>query len=102
GFRHGPKAARKRFGFDETFPIEELDTQMPKLLSDQPNIFHALGTDASLDARIQRWLGAVRAQARAGVAAPYRALDVTSILDEMRLVKDAQEIAIMREAAKIS
>ena len=102
GFRYGPKAARKRFGFDDAYPIEELDAQMPKLLADQPAIFHALGSDPQLDAHIQRWLAAVRSQARAGVAAPYRALDVTRILDEMRLVKDAQEIAIMRKAAKIS
>jgi Xaa-Pro aminopeptidase len=102
GFRFGPKAARKRFGFDEAFAIEELGTQMPKLLADQPAIFYALGADARLDAHVQRWLGAVRSQARAGVGAPYRALDVTRILDEMRLVKDAQEIAIMRRAAKIS
>ena len=90
GFRYGPKAARKRFGFDEAFPIEELDAQMPTLLADQPAIFYALGADARLDAHVQRWLGAVRAQARAGVGAPYRALDVTRILDEMRLVKDAR------------
>jgi len=102
GFRYGPKAARKRFGFDEAFAIEELDAQMAKLLANQPAIFHALGADAKLDAHIQRWLGAVRAQARAGVTAPDRALDVTRILDEMRLVKDAEEIAIMRKAAKIS
>ena len=51
---------------------------------------------------MQRWLGAVRAQSRAGVSAPYRALDVTRLLDEMRLVKDDDEIAIMRAAARIS
>ena len=102
GFRYGPKAARKRFGFDEAFAIEELDTQMARLLANQPAIFYALGTSARLDAHVQRWLREVRAQSRAGVAAPFRALDVTRILDEMRLVKDAAEIEIMRKAAKIS
>ena len=102
GFRHGPKAARKRFGFDEAHAIEELDALMPTLLANQPAVFYSLGTSAQLDASIQRWLGAVRAQARAGVGAPWRALDVTRVLDEMRLVKDADEIAIMRKAAKIA
>ena len=102
GFRYGPKAARKRFGFDEAFAIEELDTQMARLLANQSAIFYALGTSARLDAHVQRWLREVRAQSRAGVAAPFRALDVTRILDEMRLVKDAAEIEIMRKAAKIS
>ena len=102
GFRYGPKAARKRFGFDEAHAIEELDSLMPVLLANQPAVFYALGSSAQLDAHIQRWLGNVRAQARAGVGAPGRALDVTRILDEMRLFKDADEIAIMRKAAKIA
>ncbi len=102
GFRYGPKAARKRFGVDEAHPVESLDQEMPRLMADQPAIFYALGSSASLDARIQRWLTAVRAQARAGVAAPARALDVTRALDEMRLIKDADEIATMRRAAEIS
>ncbi|NLD54301.1 MAG: M24 family metallopeptidase [Burkholderiaceae bacterium] len=102
GFRHGPEAARERFGLDEAYPIEELDALMPRLLADRPAVFYALGSDAGLDAHVQRWLGGVRAQSRAGVSAPYRALDVTRLLDEMRLVKDDDEIAIMRAAARIS
>jgi Xaa-Pro aminopeptidase len=102
GFRYGPDAARERFGMDEAHPFEELDALMPRFLADRPAVFYALGSDAGLDAHVQRWLGAVRAQSRAGVTAPYRALDVTRLLDEMRLIKDDDEIAIMREAARIS
>ena len=102
GFRYGPKAARKHFGFDEAHPIEELDARMPELMADQPALFYSLGTSAVLDAHIQRWLGAVRAQSRAGISAPHRAIDLTRLLDEMRLIKDADEIAIMRKAAKIA
>ena len=45
GFRYGPKAARKRFGFDDAYPIEELDAQMPKLLAGDgaPPELHAQG-----------------------------------------------------------
>ena len=75
---------------------------MPKLLADPATLWYALGSDAELDARIQRWLGAVRAQARAGVAAPAQARDLHAVLDEMRLVKDAHEIDTMRRAARIS
>ncbi|MBM3338099.1 MAG: Xaa-Pro dipeptidase, partial [Betaproteobacteria bacterium] len=55
-----------------------------------------------LDSRIQIWLNAVRSQARAGVSAPASAIDVRTILNEMRLVKDDDEIAIMQRAADIS
>jgi Xaa-Pro aminopeptidase len=49
-----------------------------------------------------RWLNAVRAQARAGVSAPTQIHDVRTLLDEMRLSKDAAELATMRRAAEIS
>jgi Xaa-Pro aminopeptidase len=58
--------------------------------------------DADWDARIMRWLNQVRAQGRTGVSAPQRIHDVRAALDEMRLVKDAQELALMRRAAGIS
>ena len=102
GFRFGPEAARERFGFDRAHPIAALDDEMPKLLADRPAIHYALGTDAALDARLNRWLAAVRAQARAGVVAPARAFDLRATLDEMRLVKDRHEIETMRRAARIS
>jgi Xaa-Pro aminopeptidase len=49
-----------------------------------------------------RWLNAVRAQARAGVAAPGELRDVRAPLDDMRLLKDALELSIMRRAGAIS
>ncbi len=102
GIRFGPDAARERFGFDRALAFGSLDEELPRLLADRPALWYALGADASLDARIQRWLGAVRAQARAGVAAPAQASDLRAVLDEMRLVKDEHEIDTMRRAARIS
>ncbi|SNT14681.1 aminopeptidase P Metallo peptidase. MEROPS family M24B [Noviherbaspirillum humi] len=102
GFRYGPEAARERFGFDEAHSIEEIDVEIPKLIANAPALFHALGKDAKLDARIQSWLQAVRALARAGVTVPATVVDVHVLLDEMRLFKDEQEIAVMQRAADIS
>ncbi len=102
GFRFGPAAARRRFGFDEAHPIDELDARMPALLANRPAIFHALSADESLDARLRGWLGAARAQARAGVSVPVRAHDLLHLLDEMRLIKDADEIATMKHSAVIA
>lgn len=102
GFRHGPEGARERFGFDEAYGIGELDAQMPALLADRPALWYPVGTDGEWDARVIRWLNAVRAQTRAGVAAPGELRDVRATLDDMRLVKDAAELALMRRAGDIS
>jgi Xaa-Pro aminopeptidase len=102
GFRFGPQGARERFGFDEARPIAELDAQLAALLADQPALYFPVGADPAWDARAIGWLNAVRAQARAGVAAPERVQDVRALVDEMRLVKDAHELGVMRRAAAIS
>ncbi len=102
GFRCGPDAAREAFGVDAAYPIAALDEKLPALMADQPALHYAPGMDAGWDARILRWLNQVRAQSRTGVAAPQRIHDVRVLLDEMRLLKDAQELALMRRAAGIS
>jgi len=102
GFRYGPEAARERFGFDEAHPFEELDRRVPELLGDQPALHTPVGADPAWDARAIGWLNAVRAKVRAGVGSPERVQDVRTLVDEMRLVKDAHELDVMRRAASIS
>ncbi|MDD2988524.1 MAG: Xaa-Pro aminopeptidase [Zoogloea sp.] len=102
GYRFGPEAARETFGFDEAYPIAELDTQLGILLANQPAIFHSMGYEPSWDTRITDALNRVRAQARTGCLAPTQIRDVRSLIDEMRLIKDASELATMRQAARIS
>ncbi|HEY5633002.1 MAG TPA: aminopeptidase P N-terminal domain-containing protein [Burkholderiaceae bacterium] len=102
GFRHGPEAAREAFGLDAAHPIGELDARMTDLLADRPALFCALGASGEIDARIARWLAAVRAKARTGVSAPSRMIDVHALVDEMRLVKDSHEVDLMRRAGAIS
>jgi Xaa-Pro aminopeptidase len=100
GYRYGPEAAREKFGFDAAYAIDSLNAEMPKLLANAPAIFYALGS--KLESKVQDWLKAVRAQVRAGVTAPSTVHDVNVLLNEMRLIKDAHEIAIMKRAGAIA
>ncbi|MDB5756195.1 MAG: Xaa-Pro aminopeptidase [Massilia sp.] len=102
GFRYGPEGARAAFGFDAAFPIDDLDTEMTRLLGNVPALYYALGHSAALDLQMKTWLQNVRRQARAGVTAPTVAHDLLPILDEMRLFKDDAEQALMLRAATIS
>lgn len=102
GFRYGLERAREEFHFDESHSISELDAMLPKLLADQPALYCHLGSDGRWDERVLRWLNSVRAQARTGITAPAAIHDVRAPLDEMRLIKDANELATMRRAAQIS
>lgn len=102
GFRYGPEAAREVFGFDETYSITQLDELAAKLIANQPALFYPIGAESAWDSRVMNWLNQVRAQARAGISAPSELKDIRVLLDEMRLIKSAGEIAIMKQAAAIS
>jgi Xaa-Pro aminopeptidase len=105
GYRHGPEAARTAFGFDSAHPVAALDGEMARLLADAPALYAPQGRAAhvaQLDARIKGWLDAVRGQSRSGVTAPETLHNVLPLVDEMRLIKDADEQATMLRAATIS
>ena len=102
GYRHGPEAARERFGFDEAWTIGDLERRLPDFLANQPVLWCSLGYDNEWDTRVIAALNAVRDKARTGITPPHSVRDVRADLDEMRLIKDEAELAIMRRAAKIS
>ncbi len=102
GFRYGPAAAREAFAFDDAFASDALDAELPGLLENQPVLSYLIGREAAWDAQMMSWLNAVRARTRSGVQAPHQLVDARVWLDEMRLVKDAHELALMRRAAEIS
>lgn len=102
GFRYGPAAAAQTFAIDEAYPIAELTSKLAELFADQPQIWAALGYDNAWDQQLMGALNAVREQARAGKHAPATFRDVRTELDTMRLIKDADELSIMRRAGEIS
>lgn len=102
GFRWGPEAAREQFGFDAAHAISALDETISNMMANQHALFYPLGSSERIDQRVRGWLDAVRAKARAGITVPGIAADLHTILDEMRLIKDDTELAIMRRAASIS
>jgi len=102
GYRYGPEGAREVFGFDEAYSHLELDARLPDLLSDRPVVHVHLGADSGWDARVLGWINVVRNFSRSGVAAPGEIRDVRTQLDAMRLIKDGDEIALMRRAGEIS
>ena len=102
GYRYGPDAAGEAFAVDEARTIDKLDETLAELLADQPALWHSVGFDADGDRRVATALNAVRAQSRTGKRAPAVIHDLRAALDEMRLIKDDHELALMRRAAAIS
>lgn len=102
GHRYGPEAACEQFSFDAAYSIDQFDEKLTELMGNQPSLSYPIGANATWDARLIRLREAVKDKARTGVCAPSEIRDVREPLNEMRLIKDATELNIMRHAADIS
>ena len=102
GFRLGPDLAPATLALDAAYSVADLDTQLPRLLENRSAVWTPFATHKGLEGRVDGWLNKVRARVRFGALCPDTQRDLCSVLDEMRLFKDASEQATMRRAAQIS
>jgi Xaa-Pro aminopeptidase len=102
GPRHGPEGAVERFGFDDAYPIDDLDEILPGLLEGRSRVYYHFGRDTEFDLKLIGWLNRVRAQVRSGAQPPHEFLELGHLLDESRLFKSPAEIKLMQRAADIS
>ncbi len=102
GYRPGVEGAVADFGADAAHPIEELVARLPEFLERARHVYHVLGRDAAIDARLSESIEDARLRSRTGVIAPGAVLDPRVALHEMRLHKEPEEIDLMRRAAEIS
>ena len=102
GIRLGPDAAPGALGVHKALPVTELNAQLPKLLENRSTVWYPFATHEGLEGRVEGWLKPVRARVRYGALCPDQQRDVCALLDEMRLIKDAHELDIMRRASAIS
>ena len=102
GIRLGPEAVPTALGIEYAHSNHELDHKLGELLASQDAIYIRLAESAEADRRLRHWMKQVRVQARSGINPPSELHDVETLIHEMRLFKDANEIDTMRRAAAIS
>jgi Xaa-Pro aminopeptidase len=94
GRRMGPQAAQQTLALDAAYPIEALATLMPQLLAKYCKLWtlpSAMGPENL--AQLGTWMADM----------PHCAQhNLTPLLSEMQLIKDATEMQTMRRAASIS
>ncbi len=102
GRRAGQEGAETDYGVDKAHPLKEIETLLPELMENRQRVFYGLGYNPNFDRRVMGWLNSVRAKARSGVQAPSEFIVLDRLLHDMRLYKNTVEIAVMREAARIT
>ncbi len=102
GYRPGVEGARRDFEADLAYPNQEFLTQLPDLLAGVKRVYHVLGRDAAIDAKIVEICEGMRLRSRLGRVPPDALVDPRAIVHEMRLHKEPAELDVMRRAAAIS
>ncbi|MEO6777377.1 MAG: aminopeptidase P N-terminal domain-containing protein [Kofleriaceae bacterium] len=102
GRRAGLEGAKEQFGADAAYPAHELAARLPELLANVEEWHVGLGVDPELDALIARTLAQLRRSEKKGKRPPRAIVDPRVALHELRLRKQPEELAALREAAKIS
>ncbi|MYB35225.1 MAG: M24 family metallopeptidase [Gammaproteobacteria bacterium] len=102
GRRAGLKGAIEDYGADQAYPIEKLQEVLVELLPEYQNVYSQMGRDSDLDKEILSIVSDLRTRSRQGAKVPAQFVHLDHILHEMRLIKDSEEIRIMRKAAKLA
>ena len=97
GRRAGVEGAKKDFGA-EAYPIAELWNRLTALAGSSQSLYYESGGDDGFERKLLETWNAGNANA----LAPRPVAETSPILAELRLVKDAAEIDLLRTASRIS
>ena len=100
GYRAGPEGAIKDYGFDLAFNNTEIDERLPDLLAGHNQVFYPVGKSKTLDADIISWIKSAKSKDRHSSSIDIA--DASSKVGNQRLIKDDDEIEIMKKACQIS
>lgn len=102
GRRMGPEGAMESLGFAAAQSRESFRETAAKAMAQADRLWYRLGADARLDDFVRDTQNDLRKQARLGLAPLEEMLDPGPVVDELRLFKSEDELALMRRAAAIS
>lgn len=102
GVRAGQVGAIKDYGADRAFAIEDFPTIIMDLLKGKQKIFYQFGFINNMHVDIAAWQKALRQKVRSGISLASTHINVSDIINEMRVIKSAAEIDMLRQAANIN
>ncbi|HEY6045769.1 MAG TPA: Xaa-Pro aminopeptidase [Pyrinomonadaceae bacterium] len=103
GYRAGVEGVVRDYSADAAFPIGDFDEKLPEILDGPDVLYYAFGhSTPEMDQKIIRQLTLMRETNRRPLEPPATIVDPTSILHEMRVFKNEEEVEIMQRAADIA
>ncbi|GHO44677.1 aminopeptidase P N-terminal domain-containing protein [Ktedonospora formicarum] len=99
GRRAGVEGAIETYGADAAYTLDQLDEKLPDYLKGCETLYYNSGKEHAFDEEMLTFINRFRSAMGRG---PRQLVDPGSILNELRAIKDADELETMRKAAQIS
>ena len=100
GYRAGPIGAVEDFLFDKAFDNTQIDLMLPDILHGTEQVLYPIGKKQGFDQKVIDWTTAAASKDRHSKSIGI--LDATSIIGNIRLIKDKHEIELIKKACDIS
>ena len=100
GYRAGPIGAIDDFLFDKAYNNFEIDKMLPDILHGHKEVLYAIGKKQGFDQQVINWTTAAGKKNRHSKS--INIIDASSLIGNMRLIKDEHEINLIRKACDIS
>ncbi|HMV85666.1 MAG TPA: aminopeptidase P N-terminal domain-containing protein [Blastocatellia bacterium] len=102
GLRAGVEGAIRDFGADAAYDIARLDELLPKYLQNSHKLYYRFGQNQHFDLKVIGTIKNIRERIRTGVYAPNTIIDPATVVHEMRMRKNEDDLRDLRRAAQIS
>lgn len=100
GYRAGPEGAVKDYLFDQAFNNSDLDKEVPEILKGKQKLFYSFGKDQDFDKKVIEWTNIANSAERHSKTIDM--VDSSSLVGNIRLIKDDAEIEILKKSCEIS
>ena len=100
GYRAGPIGAVEDFLFDKAFDNTHIDTMLPDILHGSEQVLYPIGKKSGFDQKVIDWTTAASSKDRHSKS--INIMDASSLIGNIRLIKDDHEIDLIRKACDIS
>jgi len=100
GFMWGPAAAQENFGFDEAHDINLIDEILPNLIRGHKTLNALIGKNLDFDSKVTNWINKANSMERHQGNIDLK--NFSNQLGSMRLIKDENEISLIRRSCEIA
>ncbi len=96
----GPAAAQENFGFDEAHDINLIDEILPNLIRGHKTLNALIGKNLDFDSKVTNWINKANSMERHQGNIDLK--NFSNQLGSMRLIKDENEISLIRRSCEIA